>query len=608
MKKINSDFLKIILSLLLFVLSFFFQKYPILYLLTLLFSYIIVSLEIYLHAIQNLKEKEFFDENILMILATIGAFCIGEYKEAVVVMLLFQIGEYLSDMAVHHTKDSITELMDLRSDTIHLLTKKTLETVPTKRAKIGDLFEVRPGEIIPLDGIVIKGESTLDTSSLTGESIPRNIHTKDIVLSGMINLTSVLTIQATSTYETSTASKIIDLMEHSNDKKTHTEKFITKFSKVYTPIIVILAVLITVIPTLFGSSFSDHFYHALVFLVMSCPCALVISVPLGFFQGIGRCSREGILVKGSNELDCLSTIDSIVFDKTGTITEGNFQVTEVNSFHPKNNLLKIAAYCESFSNHPIAKSIVDFYGKKIEKKEVTVLQEESGKGIKAKYQNQIYYLGNERFLTENKIVIHPVNKIGTIIYIATKKEYLGYLVISDQIKENAKSAITQLKRMGISNLMILSGDHEEIVQDISKKVGIDHYYASLLPQDKVNKVKELTKKNRVLFVGDGMNDAPTMKVATLGVAMGGIGSDVTIEASDMVLMKDDLSMIPKAIQISKFTRMIVTYNIGFALVTKGIVLLLALLGFSSIWMAILADVGVTLLSILHTFMIRIKNL
>ncbi len=608
MKKLNSDFVKIIISTFFFLLSFLLQKYSFLYLITLLFSYLIVSFEIYVHALHNLKEGEFFDENILMILATIGAFFIGEYVEAVVVILLFQIGEYLSDMAVDHTKNSITKLMDLRSDTIHLLQKNQIHTVGTEKAKIHDLFQVKPGERIPLDGMIQDGESNLDTSSLTGESIPCYKKSGDSVLSGMLNLTGVLTVEATSTYETSTASKIVNLMEHSNDKKTQTEKFITKFSKIYTPIVVILAILITFIPFFFGSSFSHNFYHALVFLVMSCPCALVISVPLGFFQGIGRCSKEGILIKGSNELDILSTIDTIVFDKTGTITEGNFQVTEVCPVSKETNLLKIAASCESFSNHPIAKSIVAAYKQKIDSKKVQVLKEESGKGMKANYQDQIYYLGNEKFLNENQISFSPVNKVGTIVYIATKEKYLGYIVISDKVKENAKLTITQLRKMGISNLLILSGDREEIVANIAKKVGITNYSASLLPQDKLEKVKVLSKDHRVIFVGDGMNDAPTMKVATLGVAMGGIGSDITIEASDIVLMKDDISMIPKAIQISKFTKKVVSYNIFFALTIKIIVLLLALLGFSSIWMAILADVGVTLLSIVHTFIIRIKKL
>lgn len=608
MKRINEDLLKIIISTILFIISFFIKDNKFMYFAVLLVSYVVISYELYVNTYKNILEKEFFDEDTLMILATIGAFCIGEYVEAVLVILLFQLGEYLSDVASSRTKDSITSLMDLRSDTIHLLKNGVSKTVFTSKAKLGDMFEVLPGEIVPLDGVVEDGISLLNTASLTGESVPREVGKGDIILSGVENLSGVLKIKATSTYETSTASKIIDLMEHSNDKKTKTEKFITKFSRIYTPVVVLLAILIAIIPIFFNINFKDSLYQALVFLVMSCPCALVISVPLGFFQGIGRCSKEKILVKGSNELDSLSSIEAIAFDKTGTITEGKFKVTDVVSKNKKNNLLKIAAHCESYSNHPIAKSIIDSYDGEIDKDKVSNYKEISGKGISCKYDGITYYLGNLLYMKDKHIEVDDIDTYATIIYIASKNEYLGYLVISDAIKRGAKKTITNLKNLGIKRILLLSGDNEKIVKSISNKVGINEYYDSLLPQDKVEKVEELTKEYVVAFVGDGMNDAPVIKRADIGISMGGIGSDVAIEASDVVLMKDEIEAIPKAIKISKLTKRVVKYNIFLAIAVKAVVLILALLGFPSIWMAIVADVGVTLLSVLNTFVIQKKRI
>ena len=608
MKRINEDLVKIIISTILFIISFFIKDNKYMYFAILLVSYVVISYELYVNTYKNILEKEFFDEDTLMILATIGAFCIGEYVEAVLVILLFQLGEYLSEVASSRTKDSITSLMDLRSDTIHLLKNGVSKTVLTSKAKLGDMFEVLPGEIVPLDGMVEDGISLLNTASLTGESVPREVGKGDIILSGVENLSGVLKIKATSTYETSTASKIIDLMEHSNDKKTKTEKFITKFSRIYTPVIVLLAILIAIIPIFFNINFKDSLYQALVFLVMSCPCALVISVPLGFFQGIGRCSKEKILVKGSNELDSLSSIEAIAFDKTGTITEGKFKVTDVVSKNKKNNLLKIAAHCESYSNHPIAKSIIDSYVGEIDKDKVSNYKEISGKGISCKYDGVTYYLGNLLYMKDKHIEVDDIDTYATIIYIASKNEYLGYLVISDAIKRGAKKTITNLKNLGIKRILLLSGDNEKIVKSISNKVGINEYYDSLLPQDKVEKVEELTKEYVVAFVGDGMNDAPVIKRADIGISMGGIGSDVAIEASDVVLMKEEIEAIPKAIKISKLTKRVVKYNIFLAIAVKAVVLILALLGFPSIWMAIVADVGVTLLSVLNTFVIQKKRI
>lgn len=608
MKRINEDLVKIIISTILFIISFFIKDNKFMYFAVLLVSYVVISYELYVNTYKNILEKEFFDEDTLMILATIGAFCIGEYVEAVLVILLFQLGEYLSDVASSRTKDSITSLMDLRSDTIHLLKDGVSKTVLTSKAKLGDIFAVLPGEIVPLDGVVEDGISLLNTASLTGESVPREVGKGDIILSGVENLSGVLKIKATSTYETSTASKIIDLMEHSNDKKTKTEKFITKFSRIYTPVVVLLAILIAIIPIFFNINFKDSLYQALVFLVMSCPCALVISVPLGFFQGIGRCSKEKILVKGSNELDSLSNIEAIAFDKTGTITEGKFKVTDVVSKNKKNNLLKIAAHCESYSNHPIAKSIIDSYDGEIDKDKFSNYKEISGKGISCKYDGVTYYLGNLLYMKDKHIEVDDIDTYATIIYMASKNEYLGYLVISDAIKRESKKTITNLKNLGIKRILLLSGDNEKIVKSISNKVGINEYYDSLLPQDKVEKVEELTKEYVVAFVGDGMNDAPVIKRADIGISMGGIGSDVAIEASDVVLMKDEIEAIPKAIKISKLTKRVVKYNIFLAIAVKAVVLILALLGFPSIWMAIVADVGVTLLSVLNTFVIQKKRI
>ncbi len=607
MKKMNSHFIRILLSIFFLFLAFCFPEKEIGRLICFLISYLFISCEIYVEAFHCIQEKEFFHENILMILATIGAFAIGQYLEAVVVMLLFEIGEYLSDLAVERTKNSITSLMDLRSDTIHLKKKNKIVTVATQEAKLNDLFEVKPGEVIPLDGIIQKGEGMVDTASLTGESIPKVVKANDSVCSGFVNLDSVLVIQATSTYETSTASKIIELMENSQEKKTKTEKFITKFSKIYTPIVVVLAILIVLIPALLGKEIQDSFYHALVFLVMSCPCALVLSTPLGYFQGIGKCSKEGILVKGAIELDLFPTIKTIAYDKTGTITKGNFQVTEVKSISKNIPLLEIAAHCEYHSNHPIAKAIVSSYGKKIDSEKIKHMKEYSGKGIEAIYQNQKYFLGNQEFLEEKKISFPPISQIGTVLYLATEKEYLGYLVITDEIKENVKKTITFFKRKKVRQV-VLSGDQEEVVARVCQKVGISEYYASLLPQDKVKKVKELNQLGNTMFVGDGMNDAPVMKEAALGISMGLEGSDMTIDASDIVLMTDDISKIKDAISIAQWTRKIVKQNIFFSIFVKSIVLLSALFGHTSIWLAVFADVGVTLLSVMNTFVIRMKKI
>lgn len=599
--KINEDLIRIIISIVLLVLGMILNEN--IYLLVI--SYVFVSKEVYFNAFKNIKEGKIFDENFLMIIATLGAFYIGEYPEAVLVMLLFSIGEYLSDLAVDNSKKAIVELMDLRSDKINL---KDIGVTDVNNANVGDIFVVAPGEKVALDGIIIKGESHLDTSSLTGETVPRAVYKNSAVLSGTINLEGVLEVKATKTFETSTASKIIEILEKSEEKKTKTEKFITKFSKVYTPIVVLLAVFIVIIPTILGGKFNTWLYRALEMLVISCPCALVISVPLGYFSGIGKCSKEGILVKGSNILDDLVNIDTIIFDKTGTITEGVFEVTKIFSVNNKDvELLKLAAEAEANSNHPIALSIKKAYGKEIKSK-ITNAKEISGAGISCIIGKDNILVGNKRFLEDNKIDIEENKELGTIVYVAKNKKLLGYIVISDKIKTNAKESLDKLRSDGISNLVMLSGDDEEVVKVISKKLNLDKAYGNLLPQDKVNILEEYKKYNKTVFVGDGINDAPVIKCADVGIAMGGIGSDATIEASDIVLMKDDLSNLADAIKISKITKKIVLSNIIFAIMFKIIMLVLAILGITPIWLAVFADVGVTIISVLNSLRIFIKKL
>lgn len=598
MKKIeiNEDFIRIIISIIFLILGLIFSNNVIL----LTISYVFVSKEVYYNAIKNIKGGEIFDENFLMIIATLGAFYIKEYPEAVLVMLLFSIGEYLSDQAVDNSKKTIVELMDLRSDKINL---KSKGVVDVSEAKVGDVFIVAPGEKIALDGIVIKGKSHLDTSSLTGESIPRGVSKDSEVLSGTINLEGMLEIKATKTFETSTASKIIDIIEHSENKKTKTEKFITRFSKIYTPIVVLLALLVVIIPSLLGADFDTWLYRALEMLVISCPCALVISVPLGYFSGIGRSSKEGILVKGSNILDDLLTVDTIIFDKTGTITEGVFEVTKIHSINNnEDELLKIAVAAEANSNHPIAKSIKKAYDKKMDCK-ITNFKEISGSGISCNIDKDKILVGNKKFLEKNKIEIENNEEVGTIVCIAKNNQFLGYIVISDKIKENIKENLNDLKNEGIKSLIMLSGDDDVIVKNIANNLKLDKSFGNLLPQDKVDILNSYKKNTKVAFVGDGINDAPVIKLADVGIAMGGIGSDATIEASDIVLMQDKLEKLVDVIKISKITKKIVLTNIIFAISFKVIMLILAIFGITAIWLAIFADVGVTLLSVLNSLRI-----
>lgn len=600
-KYINEDLVKIIISFILFIISFFISSETI-KLILIVVGYIIVAYEMYIEAFNDFKEGEIFNEELLMILATLGAFYIHSFEEALMVVLLFQLGEYLEDLAVNKSKASITKLMDLRVDTVNIEDKGK---VKLEEAKVGDIFIVKAGEKVPLDGVVVDGETYIDTSSLTGESVPRKVAKDEKILSGCINKESLIKVQATTTSKDSTVQKIINLIENSNEKKSETETFIRKFAKIYTPIIVVSAFILVLIPTLMGYNFNDWLYRALVFLVTSCPCALVISVPLGFYSGIGKASKEGILIKGSSELEKLLNIDYLLLDKTGTITEGIFEVTEINTEMDKDKFLNIVASVEENSNHPIATAIKNKNKEKL--LEVKNHKEITGKGLSCTINNKKILVGNDKLLNENNISFDKVNKAGTVVYLSINNEYKGYLLVSDKIKETSKS-LSEVKEVIKKEIIILSGDSKNIVESVSKEVSADKCYGELLPEDKVEYVEKYKKQGKVMFVGDGINDAPVIKMSDVGVSMGGIGSDAAIEASDIVLMRDDLSKIKTAVNIAKVTDRKVKESIIFALVVKAIVLLLGVFGLSTIILAVFADVGVTLLVILNVITIFYKKI
>ena len=602
-KYLNEDLIKIIISIILLISSVFIHNENI-KLIVLIISYMVISINMYIKLIKNIKEFEIFDETFLMIIATIGAFFISSYVEAVMVMLLYQIGEYLSELTVSKSKDSIISLMDLRVDMALLDNNGSPKEVQIEKVKLGDIFIVKPGEKIPLDGIVVKGNSYIDTSSLTGESVPKRVRENDGVLSGCINKDGILRIKATKTSKNSTAQKIIELLESYNTNKSNEEKFISKFASKYTKIVVLSTILVVLIPTLLGANFNEWLYKALVFLVTSCPCALVISVPLAYICGIGKASREGVIIKGSKELENLSDIDYLMLDKTGTITEGIFKVNKIETIIKEEELLKIVASAEANSIHPIANAIKEEYNDKLY--EVTDYKEISGQGISCIINNQKVLIGNEKLLKSNNIEFNKTTDIGTIIYISIDNKYIGYIVISDKIRKENKD-LSILKKCIKKDIIILSGDNENIVKDVAKKVKIDKYYAGLLPKDKVKYVNEYKEKGTVMFIGDGINDAPVIKKSTVGVSMGNVGSDAAIEASDVVLMKDNLMKIKEVINISKFTKKKIKQNIVLALGVKFTVLILSLFGLSTILMATFADVGVTLLSILNVLIIFKKK-
>lgn len=575
-------------------------------------SYLVIGYDILLKAIKNIKRGRIFDENFLMAFATIGAICINELAEAVTVMLFYQIGELFQDYAVNKSRKSIIELMDIRPDYANVIREdKHIKINPTL-VKVGEIILVKPGEKIPLDGIVVEGTSMLNTLALTGESVPRRVSVNDEVLSGCINNDGILKIKVTKNFNNSTVSKILDLVENASSRKSNSENFISKFAKYYTPTVVIIAVILAIFPPLIlNQSFSIWIYRALSFLVVSCPCALVVSIPLSFFAGLGASSQIGVLVKGSNYLEALSNVNVIVCDKTGTLTEGVFEVQEISPVDiSKDELLKYATYAESFSNHPISLSLKNSYDKKINTKKITDTKEISGKGVYAKIEGKDILVGNEKLMNEYKIKFKKSNFVGTIIYVAIDNKYAGYIGISDKIKDDSYKAIKLFKINNINKIIMLTGDKDEISKNVYNELKLDGYYSELLPQDKVKIVEDLTKEksneDKLLFIGDGINDAPVLALSDIGVAMGGIGSDAAIEAADVVIMTDEISKIADAIDISKKTMKIVKENIIFAISVKIIVLILSMLGIVTMWSAVFSDVGVSVLAILNALRILKK--
>ena len=570
-------------------------------------SYLLIGGKVVLTAIKNIARGQLFDENFLMTVATIGAFSISEYPEAVAVMLFYEIGETIQGYAVNKSRSSISSLMDIRADYANIIIDGKEKKVSPETVKVEDIILVKPGEKIPLDGIVVEGESFVDTSALTGESVPRKIAVNDEILSGGINTNGVLKVKVTKKFGESTVSRILEMVENAANKKANTEKFITKFAKVYTPIVVALAILIAVVPSIFikDALFSTWLYRALVFLVVSCPCALVVSVPLGFFAGIGGASKKGVLVKGSNYLELLKDLETVVFDKTGTLTEGVFTVTEINTNNiQKEKLIEIAAMAESFSNHPIAISIIKEYGKEIDKEVIKEYEEIAGHGIKAVINNEEILIGNAKLMNQFNISYNEVDSIGTVVYCAINGEFKGSIVISDKIKENAAEALINLKAAGVKKTVMLTGDNKKTAEKVGEKVNIDEVHSELLPLGKVKEVEKLlkasNKNGRLAFVGDGVNDAPVLARADIGIAMGGIGSDAAIEAADVVLMKDDINALVDAINVSKKTNKILWQNIIFALGVKVIVMVLGTFGIANMWTAVFADVGVTIIAIINS--------
>ena len=605
-RKERKSLIKIIIAIILLILISILSVNNIVKLGLYIVTYLIVGYDVVWKAIKNIFSGQVFDENFLMSIATIGAFGTGEYLEAVLVMLLYQIGELFQSYAVGKSRKSIAELMDIRPDYANIDQDGQIIKVNPEKIKVGDIIIVKPGEKIPLDGKIEKGTSLLDTSALTGESLPKKVAPEDMVLSGCINKSGILTIRVTKEFGESTASKILDLVENASSKKAKAENFITKFAKYYTPTVVILALLVAFIPPIFIENLTllECVKRAMTFLVISCPCALVISVPLGFFGGIGGASRQGILIKGSNYLEILANTNTIVFDKTGTLTEGKFQVTKIKA-KEKERILEIAALAETFSSHPIAIAIREKVGKDFDQNRIKNGKEIAGKGIAAKVDEKQILVGNNKLMEEYKISYPRATEIGTIVYVAEEKECLGYIVIADKVKENASKTLKELKaRNHIQNTIMLTGDKNEIANSIANELGIDKVYSELLPQDKVDKLERILKEQKneekVAFVGDGMNDAPVLARADIGIAMGALGSDAAIEAADVVIMDDDISKIGDAIYLSQKTIQIVKQNIYFAIGIKVFFLILGALGIASMMEAVFADVGVSMIAILNS--------
>ena len=580
-----------------------------------LISYLLVGIKILKKAIKNILRGKVFDENFLMSLATVGAFAVGEFPEAAMVMILYQIGELFQDYAVNKSRKSIASLMDIRPDYANVYRDDKIEKVNPSEVVIGEIIVVKPGEKIPLDGTVVEGTSMLDTSALTGESVPRKIEVGDDALSGTINETGLIKVKVTKPFGESTVNKILDLVENASSKKSKSEKFITKFAKYYTPTVVIIALIIAFIPPLIiqDATFKDWIYKALSFLVVSCPCALVISIPLGFFGGIGGASKLGILVKGSNALEALADVETVVFDKTGTLTKGVFEVQDVKNVEiEKEELVRLVAHAEKFSTHPVAESVKRFYNNEIDENIIGNIEEIGGYGIIANIENKEVLVGNDKLMAKKDIAYEKCGEAGTILYVAIDNKFAGYILISDKIKDDSEKALKELKRMNIKKTVMLTGDRKEAASSVGEKLKLDEVFSELLPDGKVEKVEELMKvkssKGKLAFVGDGINDAPVLVVSDVGIAMGGLGSDAAIEAADIVIMTDEPSKISKAIKIAKKTMRIVKENIVFALAVKFIVLLLTVIGVSTMWEAVFADVGVSVIAILNSLrMLHVKN-
>jgi Cd2+/Zn2+-exporting ATPase len=603
----KKEIVELVIGGTLFVVGLIFKFQNWLELTIFLISYIIVGRKVVLSAIKGIVRGQVFSEHFLMSVATIGAFFVGEYPEGVAVMLFYLVGELFEDMAVDNSRKSISELMDIRPDYANLRVGEELKKVSPDEVNIGNKIVVKPGEKIPLDGKVIEGTSMVDTAALTGESVPRELKPGSDALSGFVNKNGVLTIEVTKEFGESTVSKILDLVQNASNKKAPTEKFITKFARYYTPVVVFGALALAIIPPLVipGASFSDWIYRGLVFLVVSCPCALVLSIPLGFLGGIGGASKKGILVKGGNYLEALNNVEVVVFDKTGTLTKGVFKVTKAISEngYTEDELIKYAAYAESYSNHPIALSIIAAYHAEIDKDKIENYQEIAGNGIKVNVNGKEILAGNTKLMISENIQYTDVDTLGTVVHVAIDKKYAGSIIISDEVKEDSAKTIKELKALGVRKTVMLTGDLKKVADNIGKELGLDKVYSELLPADKVEKVESLeaqkSHKGKIVFVGDGINDAPVLARADIGIAMGGLGSDAAIEAADVVIMTDEPHKVASAIKIAKRTRNIVSQNIVFALGVKAIFLVLGALGLASMWAAVFADMGVALIAVVN---------
>lgn len=613
----KEELLKILGSALLLAIGMIFTFPTLIEVIIFATSYLLVGWEILYRAGRNILRGQVFDENFLMSIATLGAFFIGEYPEGVAVMLFYQVGELFQDLAVNRSRKSIADLMDIKPEFANLLVGSNLQKVSPEEVRIGDRIVVKPGEKVPLDGIVTEGISAVDTSALTGESAPRELETGATALSGFININGVLQIEVTKAYEDSTVAKILELVQNASSKKAPTENFITKFARYYTPFVVFSAIAIATIPPLVigGDVFYEWLYRALVFLVISCPCALVVSIPLGFFGGIGGASKKGILIKGGNFLEALNDVETVIFDKTGTLTKGVFKVTEVvpAGGFTEDELMRAAAYAETFSNHPIAKSIIKAYGKEVDKQKIESYEEVAGHGIKAVIGADEILAGNKKLMIRESVSYDDVRNLGTVVFISINSKYAGHIVISDEVKDDSLRAILELKALGVKNTVMLTGDSKAVGKKIGELLQLDEVYSELLPVDKVERLEYFDRKKsqggKIIFVGDGINDAPVLARADIGIAMGGLGSDAAIEAADIVIMTDEPSKIPTAIKIAKRTRNIVWQNISFSLGVKIIFLIMGALGFANMWEAVFADVGVTVIAVINAARaINMKNI